>query len=204
MTVPDPRRRRSILQATVDVAATVGFRGLTVDDIAATAGIAPRTFYRYFPSKQSAFEAGHRAICHEVRDVVRHRLSADDTPQDRAVACLTGLATYLSADPARAQVLLIEGPAAGATTIEVCTETMEDLAGVMTEISDGRAHLDTMPPVVAEVAVGGVHEVVRARAAAGRLDDLPALVPDLARILAAPYGDGRDARCEGAPTAANP
>jgi AcrR family transcriptional regulator len=203
MTVPDPRRRRSILQATIDVAATVGFRGLTVDDIAATAGIAPRTFYRYFPSKQSAFEAGHRAICDEVLHVVRHGLTTEETPYARAVACLTNLTTYLAADPARAQVLLIEGPAAGPITIAACTETMDDLAEVLTEISGGRPQIAGVPPVVAEVVVGGVHEVVRTRAATGRLDELPGFVPALVRILATPYGGGRDPRC-GAPAAVIP
>lgn len=192
MRAPDPRRRRAILRATIDVAATVGFPAVTVDDIAATAGIAPRTFYRYFPSKHAAFEAGHRAICDEVLSVVHRGLEADSTAQGRTVACLTGLTTYLAADPARAQVLLIEGAGAGTPTVEACTTTMEDLAGVLREIADGQPHAATVPPVVAEVVVGGVHEVVRARAAAGRLDDLPRLVPALARILATAYGDGRE------------
>lgn len=60
-----------------------GFRGASVDRIAATAGVAKQTLYNHFPSKEALFEETIRV---GVRDIV---VELDDTPgevRDRLVA----------------------------------------------------------------------------------------------------------------------
>lgn len=66
------RTRRAIEAAALGLFEERGFEGTTIDDIAATAEIAPRTFFHYFPSKE---------------DVV---LSDYATRLDRIVAALEG------------------------------------------------------------------------------------------------------------------
>lgn len=46
------RTRRAIEQAALELFEAHGFDGTTIDDIAAAAEIAPRTFFHYFPSKE--------------------------------------------------------------------------------------------------------------------------------------------------------
>lgn len=46
--------RRDISDAALDLFERHGVAGTTVDDIAHTAGISPRTFFRYFPTKEHA------------------------------------------------------------------------------------------------------------------------------------------------------
>ncbi|NUQ73200.1 MAG: TetR/AcrR family transcriptional regulator [Polyangiaceae bacterium] len=47
-----PETREAILDATDHLLATRGFRKVTMDDIAAVAGVSRRTVYMYFPSKE--------------------------------------------------------------------------------------------------------------------------------------------------------
>lgn len=49
--MPSQATRDSILDATDRLLATAGFRSITMDDIAAAAGVSRRTIYMYFPSK---------------------------------------------------------------------------------------------------------------------------------------------------------
>lgn len=49
--MPSQGTRDLILDATERLLATTGFRSITMDDIAAAAGVSRRTIYMYFPSK---------------------------------------------------------------------------------------------------------------------------------------------------------
>jgi AcrR family transcriptional regulator len=52
---PESHTRDRLLQAAVDVFASRGYHGATVDDIVAAADTSKGTFYYYFPSKQGIF-----------------------------------------------------------------------------------------------------------------------------------------------------
>lgn len=53
--------RRTLVAAAVELFGTRGYDDTTVDDIAATAGVGRRTFFRYFRSKEDAIAPDHEA-----------------------------------------------------------------------------------------------------------------------------------------------
>ncbi|MEA1902919.1 MAG: TetR family transcriptional regulator [Actinomycetota bacterium] len=53
------RTRREIEEAALDLFDERGFEGTTIDDVAAAADIAPRTFFHYFPSKEDVVLADY-------------------------------------------------------------------------------------------------------------------------------------------------
>ena len=79
------KNRAAILEAALDVFSASGFRGATVDEIAATAGLSKPNLLYYFPSK----EAMHSALLEELLDTWLDPLRALDSegePLDELLA----------------------------------------------------------------------------------------------------------------------
>jgi AcrR family transcriptional regulator len=71
------RNREKVLRAARDAFAESGY-GVSLDEIAARAGVGPGTVYRHFPAKEALFEA---VVTARVQDLVadaRGRAGADD------------------------------------------------------------------------------------------------------------------------------
>lgn len=65
------RTRRTIEQAALELFETHGFDGTTIDDIAAAAEIAPRTFFHYFPSKEDVVVTDYALRLDAIVDILR-------------------------------------------------------------------------------------------------------------------------------------
>lgn len=66
-------RRRCIEDAAIDLFEEHGFDGTTIEDIAAAADIAPRTFFYYFPSKEDVVLADYASRLERIIDALRDR-----------------------------------------------------------------------------------------------------------------------------------
>jgi AcrR family transcriptional regulator len=73
---PESDCRRRLIEAARQEFCRDGFRGASVDRIAAAAGVAKQTFYNHFPTKEALFEETIRL---GVRDIV---VELDDAPGD--------------------------------------------------------------------------------------------------------------------------
>lgn len=98
------RTRTSIITAALQLFDERGFAAATVDDIAARADIAPRTFFRYFPTKQAVLYHDTDQIVASVRDRLLAR-AVDEPPHRSLLAVCLELGDELAADTARMQLL---------------------------------------------------------------------------------------------------
>lgn len=153
-------RRQRIVKAVRRVVGEVGFREAQIGMVAAAAGVATGTVYRYFPSKAELFaEAVSLNSAHEV-EVVAQVVEADGTPLGRLEAALRvfasralrarRLAYAMIAEPAEAEVeaarlkyrrafgrlfqrLIEEGVAAGEIPAQDADATSACIVGALIE-----------------------------------------------------------------------
>jgi TetR/AcrR family transcriptional regulator, regulator of mycofactocin system len=92
------RTRDAIVGAALELFERQGFEATTVDEIAARADIAPRTFFRYFPTKEAVLFA--RAA--DDRDRIAAALAARP-PTEHPFVSLTTVASAFAADMEKQQ-----------------------------------------------------------------------------------------------------
>ncbi|MGH8877395.1 MAG: TetR family transcriptional regulator [Stackebrandtia sp.] len=150
--------RQQLSTAALRLFAEQGYAATTVDEIAAAAGVARRTYFRYFPSKEDAVFPDHDSTVVEVSRVLE---SAGPHEDPVAVVCrgIREVARMYAADPVASVAryrLLREVPALREREIAVVSRYERLFSRFL------RRHPDTVDadsqdgPLLAEVAAAAV------------------------------------------------
>jgi AcrR family transcriptional regulator len=94
--------RRAIEDAAWELFAEKGYEETSVNDIAERADVAPRTFFRYFPTKEAVMYPQFEELLQSVRDAFRAR-PADEPVITSLFESLDVLAGSLEGDASRAR-----------------------------------------------------------------------------------------------------
>jgi AcrR family transcriptional regulator len=163
-----------------------GYAGTTVEDILSRARMSRRTFYQFFSNREECFLATYDTARDEAMErlALAHIGNGRSWPGQVEVA-LAALFEYLASEPGLARVWLVEAPSLGAAGIERHERTMRQLAERLADLhpNGDAARANGQATVRFEASVGAVHRVLQARLLAGRADELPALAPDMARVV---------------------
>ncbi|CAN5354965.1 betaine-aldehyde dehydrogenase [soil metagenome] len=84
----DDRRRRQLIEMTIDSLAEVGFVGTTLSEIAGRAGVSPGLVAHYFRDKNGLIEAAFRALAGRLSQNLLVRLAGADGPRARLQAII--------------------------------------------------------------------------------------------------------------------
>lgn len=101
--------RERIVTAAVDQLADGGYASASVQAVAARAGVATGSVYRYFPSKSELFaEVFRRASAHEMEVFAEATAGSDRPAAERIAAAVESFARRALAGPTRAYALIAE------------------------------------------------------------------------------------------------
>lgn len=167
--------RQSIIDAALARFLDHGFDGATVQQIAADAGISPRTFFHYFPSKEDVVLADHDARLGRLRQLLAQR-PPDEAPLQAVRGALLEVADDYLAERDRLLVgarIMMGAPTVLARSLERQTHWEEAIAEVVAQRLGVDVVHDVRPRLVAAVTLAAMRVSRRAWLAGGGTDDLP-------------------------------
>ena len=106
-------RRARLLAAGLDLFGTEGWTATTIEKLCTAAGVATRSFYEEFSSREALLLAVFEDVLAGVVTEVRPRVAEGGGVEQQVRAGLTGYVEHLTADPRRARVVHHEIRVAG-------------------------------------------------------------------------------------------
>src|SRR4051794_12770147 len=179
-------QRGRLVEAAMHVFGTRSFGDARVADVLEHAAISRKTFYEQFADKEACFMAAYEAAAVRARDAVRVA-ARDQQKWDASLrAGVEALLGFLAEEPELARLLVVEVTGAGPSALRRRTEAVRTFAAMLAQTPEEEA------PIGAQVAAGGIWEVVHAFVLDGRADELPELADALVECAKAqiePHGD---------------
>ena len=188
-------QRERLLAAIADVSLQVGLQAATVAQIAAQAGVSKRTFYEHFDDKDELFLAAcGRASAQMHGTVNRAFISVQGEWPARMVGALDALLMFLAADPARAHLCVAGAHVVRRPAGRDHDRPLEFFVEYLELAPAGRC--TPVPPLAAQIVIGGLQQVLCSRILDGCARELPALLPGLAYGTLVPYLGAQETRKE--------
>ena len=187
-------QRARLFGAVAVVLDNKGYAGTTVSAVAGEAGISKSDFYNQFESKDDCFLAAYDAAVERLRAEVLLACGAREGWAPSVCAGLEAALAALSAAPAEANLLLVEGLCAGP---EVCARFRRAVESFVPYLRQGAlpaAGRDRAAPAADEAVVGGIASLVGRRVLAGEGARLNRFFPELAEFALSPYLGVAEAR----------
>ena len=181
-------QRERIVVAVAEVCSTAGYAAMSVEDIVVASGVSRRTFYDNFQGKEDVFLAAYDEVTSRLLLRVKTAYEANEGIVARARESLRALLGFLAAEPAFADMCVVEALAAGPIVVEHRNANLRTLSDLIDETAAAAIPNATPPsPIIAQALVGGIFEVIYSRVLTGRHAELPGLLPGLVFTLLLPY-----------------
>lgn len=157
--------RQAIRNAALDLAMENGLKNLTVEAIAQTAGVSPRTFFNYFPSKEDALVTQAAESSEQVRRLLLAR-PVHESPMTALHNALLE-SDYFGTDPVDRDRLLArqrltqQHPSLMAHHLGKVAMLERSFADALAERMDVTIDKDMHPELLAAIAMSAIRVAVR-------------------------------------------
>lgn len=185
-------QQQRILAAMAKSVAEKSISATTIADIVGCASISRATFYKHFTNKQECFYATAEAFLAELQGAaVVAYTRGEDSPLVSVRNVIAAVLELLAAKPDHAKLLLVEAPIVDPEIVRRYRNLAIGALKKQLAAEDGSRGAAADP----EIAFGRAKVLIAEHIAAGQIDDLPSLLPELVYIALLPYA-GQDAALE--------
>lgn len=193
-------QRQKVIEAMIEICAEKTFAATTIADVVGRASVSRTTFYKHFDDKRACFDAALDDCVGQLREAaVTARTAADTPPQAirKATAAILGL---LAARPALAQVALGEAVSVDSAVVERYREMVIPAVECCWTIAGEEMRGSSDP----RIAFGRVQILLFEQISAGKVKQLPALLPEVVYIAVLPFAGHEEALRQARSTSASP
>ncbi len=192
---PDSRRSRAsltqrerIVRGAAAVVVASGYSSLSIPAISQAAGVSNQTFYEHFDNKRDAFLASFEVLAAEALETGAAAFFRESEHPEAIGAGLRGLLEEIAANEPFSRLAFFELPTAGPVALDRADAILDGFNSFLAgDAAPGR--IGTPPPQPILTAIPpAVWTVIQRELAQGNAEELPALAPDLARIVLTPFG----------------
>ncbi|TLG00355.1 TetR/AcrR family transcriptional regulator [Nocardia cyriacigeorgica] len=183
-------RREAILESALEQFGTSGYAAASIKQICRGAGVTERYFYESFPNREVCLAALYDNLSEGMRTATFTALAhAEPNLDARTVAGLDAFIRYLTSDPRRARVVLIEVVGVSHDMEERRHRVLRDFADTVmsTWAADTSRTLTRTDQLTATALVGGVNHLLVDWLMDGRRDDPADLVAVCVNLFAAAH-----------------
>lgn len=171
------------------------YDGTTVSLIGGRARVSKSDFYRHFASKDDCFLTAYDDAAERLWGEVRAACREHSEWADRVVAGLAAGLAWLASEPARANLLLVEGLRAGPQVYDRFLAMLDRFVPLLRNGAPAGLDGSGSPPQAAdEAVVGGIASLLGRRVLAGETEDLVKMFPEVAEFALTPYLGATEAR----------
>lgn len=187
-------QRERLIASFTALVGEVGYSGATITAVTEGAGVASRTFYKYFETIDEVCVAAFEKGVEDLRPLVVAAYRSEAEWPQRIRAVLAAFLAEFAAYPELARLLTAEPFVAGPELARLHKTAIEGLVPFLREgrkLQDGR---EPLPDTAERGILGAVNSMVGRQATAGRGEQLEALLPDLTQFVLTPYLGAAEAR----------
>lgn len=171
------------------------YDGTTVSLIGGRARVSKSDFYRHFASKDDCFLTAYDDASERLRNTVRTGCAEHDGWADRVCAGLAAGLAWLASEPARANLLLVEGLRAGPEVYDRFLAMLDAFVPLLRDgAPSGHDGSGPLSEAADEAVVGGIASLLGRRVLAGETEELVKMFPEVAEFALTPYLGSTEAR----------
>lgn len=187
-------QRQRLLVSIAETLDAQGYEKTTVSSIGANAHVSKSDFYRHFASKDDCFAAAYDDAVEQLREEIVSGCVGRDDWADGVCGALAAALAWLAAEPAKANLLLVEGLRAGRTVYERYLAAVQSFVPHLRDGAPADVVVPRPPQAADEAVIGGVSSLIRQRIVAGEAERLERFFPEIAQFALAPYLGAAEAR----------
>jgi AcrR family transcriptional regulator len=171
-----------------------GYDNTTVSVITAQARVSKSDFYRHFQSKDECFLAAYDDAVERLRREVLEACAAEVAWGEAVASALEAVLGFLVREPARADLLLVEGLRAGPEVYARFQGAVQAFVPYLSEGAPEPVSGRAAGEGVAEAVVGGVASLLSRWILAGETEELEGRFSEIAEFALTPYLGSEEAR----------